>query len=318
LHALSVFPPKPNSFSEEAALAASQQPVEALDELWDAGLLENWGSERYALHQAVADALRAQGKAWAAQKQRREDTDTSLLTKLFGKQESDDLSATASIKLGRGQDASEIGRRGEMIVSLLKKSDRYIYLRRTIQRDRSKFIGLMFLCLAIIVWGISAAFFSLRTSKPDIPVRIQITAIDDSVTGRGTNQFNYVGSGWQQCQPCGDDNGFLYDNSNSWDNTTGDYVTLTFSGVQIKFYGVLDPKHGIGAISLDGRSEAMIDYYSATRLGDQLMWTSPMLPEGTHTFKLRVTGKKNPSSANTHITVDRVDILSSVEATNVS
>src|SRR5260370_6683345 len=39
LHALSVFPPKPNSFSEEAALAASQQPVEALDELWDAGSL---------------------------------------------------------------------------------------------------------------------------------------------------------------------------------------------------------------------------------------------------------------------------------------
>ena len=70
LHALSVFPPKPNSFSEEAALAASQQPVEALDELWDAGLLENWGSERYALHQAIADYARAQGKVSVAQKRR--------------------------------------------------------------------------------------------------------------------------------------------------------------------------------------------------------------------------------------------------------
>jgi transcriptional regulator with XRE-family HTH domain len=43
LCALSVFPAKPNTFSEEAALAVSQQPVEMLDMLWDAGLLESQG-----------------------------------------------------------------------------------------------------------------------------------------------------------------------------------------------------------------------------------------------------------------------------------
>ena len=69
LYALSVFPPKPNSFSEKAALAASEQPVEALDELRNVGLLENWGSERYALPQTVADYIHAQGKVWTAQKQ---------------------------------------------------------------------------------------------------------------------------------------------------------------------------------------------------------------------------------------------------------
>jgi len=41
------------------------------------------------------------------------------------------------------------------------------------------------------------------------------------------------------------------------------------------------------------------------------MWTSPMLPAGTHTFKLRVTGTKgNPSSKDSQMGVDRVDILS--------
>jgi hypothetical protein len=53
LCALTIFPPKPHCFSEEAALAVSQQPREMLDELWNAGLLECWEPGCYSLHQAV-------------------------------------------------------------------------------------------------------------------------------------------------------------------------------------------------------------------------------------------------------------------------
>jgi tetratricopeptide (TPR) repeat protein/transcriptional regulator with XRE-family HTH domain len=59
LRALAVFPPKPNTFSEEAALAVSAMPVDALDELMDAGLLESSGPERYMLHQTIADYARS-------------------------------------------------------------------------------------------------------------------------------------------------------------------------------------------------------------------------------------------------------------------
>ena len=59
LRALAVFPPKPNTFSEEAAVAVSVLPVETLDELMDAGLLESSGPERYTLHQTIADYARA-------------------------------------------------------------------------------------------------------------------------------------------------------------------------------------------------------------------------------------------------------------------
>jgi tetratricopeptide (TPR) repeat protein/transcriptional regulator with XRE-family HTH domain len=52
---LALFAPKPNSFSEEAALAVSGQPVEALDELWDAGILECSNAGRYTMHQTIAD-----------------------------------------------------------------------------------------------------------------------------------------------------------------------------------------------------------------------------------------------------------------------
>lgn len=58
LYALSVFPPKPNSFSEEAALAICNLPVETLDALIDAGLLESSGPGRYTLHHTISDYAR--------------------------------------------------------------------------------------------------------------------------------------------------------------------------------------------------------------------------------------------------------------------
>jgi tetratricopeptide (TPR) repeat protein/transcriptional regulator with XRE-family HTH domain len=58
LRALAVFPPKPNTFAEETAVTVSALPVETLDELTDAGLLESSGPERYTLHQTIADYAR--------------------------------------------------------------------------------------------------------------------------------------------------------------------------------------------------------------------------------------------------------------------
>jgi tetratricopeptide (TPR) repeat protein/transcriptional regulator with XRE-family HTH domain len=56
LYALAVFPPKPNSFSEEAALAVIACDVEYLDLLIDSGLLEFTSSSgRYAIHQTISN-----------------------------------------------------------------------------------------------------------------------------------------------------------------------------------------------------------------------------------------------------------------------
>ena len=60
LRALSLFPPKPNTFSEEAAVAVSGQPAEALDTLCDVGLIESSGPGRYMMHQTITDYARAQ------------------------------------------------------------------------------------------------------------------------------------------------------------------------------------------------------------------------------------------------------------------
>lgn len=140
-----------------------------------------------------------------------------------------------------------------------------------------------------------------------LPTNQTVKTVDDTVSGTGGNQFRYVGSGWSHCTNCGSD---LYNQSNSWDLVTNDYLTISFSGTQIKFYGTQDTGHGIGAVSIDGGAESNIDFYSPTREGDVLLWTSPTLTAGSHVFKLRVTGTKNTNSASTYVVPDRVDIVS--------
>lgn len=65
LHALSVFPSRPNSFSEEAALAVAACTTETLDQINNTGLLEINGSDRYSLHQTIADYARLQLKDYS-------------------------------------------------------------------------------------------------------------------------------------------------------------------------------------------------------------------------------------------------------------
>ncbi len=60
LRMLALFPAKPNSFTEEAALAITAQGSDQLDALSDAGLLESRGPGRYTLHQTIYDYARLQ------------------------------------------------------------------------------------------------------------------------------------------------------------------------------------------------------------------------------------------------------------------
>jgi hypothetical protein len=142
-----------------------------------------------------------------------------------------------------------------------------------------------------------------------------VTTIDDSVAGTGPNQFNYVG-GWKMCTglcttPTASPD--LYMQTNHWDGGhdaggANDSVTLSFTGTQLLFYGVRDTHYGIGMVSIDGGTEVAIDFYGAVRAGNQLLWTSPVLPNAPHVFKLRVTDTKSASSTDSTITVDRVDV----------
>ena len=68
------------------------------------------------------------------------------------------------------------------------------------------------------------------------------------------------------------------------------------------------PNHGIAAVSVDGGAETLVDEYSATRVGDVSVWTSPRLTSGTHTIRVRVTGTKQSAATNDWVTIDRFEI----------
>ena len=239
LYVLSVFPPKPNSFSEEAALAASQQPVEALDELWDVGLLENWGSERYALHQAVADYIRAQGKVWAAQKQRREDDgDDSRLTNLFGEQERNDWSATGPSnqirkegvdrRLGRVSLESSVHEQGESETSRITSSSTRSteaprpWTVRTL-RGKRKLLGLVLsVALALMIYTLMPGVITKLYTSSSLTIFTKnnpkanpgVVANSDPYPPSGTLALddplsnNSRGYGWYETSPASSNGGW--------------------------------------------------------------------------------------------------------------
>ncbi len=61
LRALALFPPKPNSFTEAAALEVAGTSSEALDALVDYGLVESDPNGRYALHRTIAEYAAHEG-----------------------------------------------------------------------------------------------------------------------------------------------------------------------------------------------------------------------------------------------------------------
>ena len=68
------------------------------------------------------------------------------------------------------------------------------------------------------------------------------------------------------------------------------YYSITFEGSVIEIYGLPSRNQGIAAISADGGPETTVDCYvnrNTVAPPIELIYTSPVLPEGTHTIKVR-------------------------------
>lgn len=135
-----------------------------------------------------------------------------------------------------------------------------------------------------------------------------IKVINDSVTGTSNEQFEYVGS-WSS----GSEEG-AHNNDNHWEGDTDGYYQVKFYGTQVKVYGAVAPNHGIAAVSIDGGSETLVDFYQDVRQEVVCVYQSPVLPLGQHTLKVRVTGTKNANSSNVYIPADRVDVYGDTSA----
>jgi hypothetical protein len=133
-----------------------------------------------------------------------------------------------------------------------------------------------------------------------------ITNIDNAIVGTGTNQHNYVGA-WvnNNTTPT------FFNSTMSYSNVTNNTVTLSFVGNKIEWYTEKKNTHGIAAVSIDNGTEVNIDLYAATAGQQLLVYASPALTQGTHTFKIRVTGTKNASSTGLYAIHDFLKVYSS-------
>ena len=130
--------------------------------------------------------------------------------------------------------------------------------------------------------------------------------INDSVTGTGLNQFEYVGSNWQTTA-VGNAIG-AYQNDEHYAFVTGTLAHFRFNGTQVKIYTVKEPAGGNIGYSIDGGGEQVVSNYAASTAGNQLSYTSPVLSSGAHDLVIREVGSHEPAASSNTITVDKAEV----------
>lgn len=83
---------------------------------------------------------------------------------------------------------------------------------------------------------------------------------------------------------------------NTWSGQAGSTMTFTFTGTQFLVKANIDPNHGDMVINVDGKDVARVGTYSATRMTEQIVYSSDKLSHGTHTVKLVATNNANSIS----------------------
>ena len=130
------------------------------------------------------------------------------------------------------------------------------------------------------------------------------TKVDD------TNSAIAYSSGWSTYAGNGG-----YQNTEHYTYTTGATATYTFTGTQARFYGFKGNDLGIVEISVDGVVKTTIDCFNSSMLVNQMLYETSVLTSGSHTLKVRCTGTKNASSANTQVIVDAFEYTNSAPIT---
>lgn len=131
------------------------------------------------------------------------------------------------------------------------------------------------------------------------------SSVDDQSEGTGQGRFDYQGEGWLSCPGCINRTG-LYHSSVTSTTAAGDSVDFRFTGSSVEVYGMRASNQGIATVLVDGVEVGTADFYGRTRIGNQLIWSSPALGAGEHTLTLVATGKGNDSDSGRGISIDRM------------
>lgn len=93
---------------------------------------------------------------------------------------------------------------------------------------------------------------------------------------------------------------------------SGSSVTVNFTGVRLTLIGKKAPNYGIARVSVDGGPPVSVDFYSASTLYKQKVWSTPFLAPGDHSVTITCSGTKRSAARGTNINLDAVDVLGSL------
>lgn len=174
------------------------------------------------------------------------------------------------------------------------------------------------------------------TASPAIDAGMVISPVTDGYVGTAPDEGGYESGGDQWVPGCSftgcvvpndvahsiDDvsstitgswtratHALAYAGTDTYSNTAGSTQTFTFTGTQAQLYGLLSNVGGYGTISVDGGAPVLVDFYMINGMGDSLVYTTPVLADGSHTITVTATGTRSESSY-TYVAVDRITYTS--------
>ena len=100
-----------------------------------------------------------------------------------------------------------------------------------------------------------------------------------------------------------------FNNSMTYSTTAGSRATFTFSGTQAQLYGIRSNVGGYAKVWVDSGEPSLVDFYSYNGVGNNVVWTSPILGAGVHTVTIEATGTGS-ESAYAYVAIDRLSATS--------
>ncbi|MFC9331227.1 ricin-type beta-trefoil lectin domain protein [Kitasatospora sp. NPDC057015] len=91
-------------------------------------------------------------------------------------------------------------------------------------------------------------------------------------------------------------------------NGSGASASFTFAGTEVTYYASQTADNGIASISIDGGTAVDVNLYAPTKTLGLPVYTSPLLSAGSHTVVVSSTGRTDPRSSGTFVSLDAFSV----------
>ena len=104
-----------------------------------------------------------------------------------------------------------------------------------------------------------------------------------------------------------------YKNTESFSNTAGDSMSVTFTGTAVRWIGSQTNNHGLADVYIDGVKQATVD--CSGNADQAVLFSKAGLSSGTHTLKIVVDGTHSSASTDNYVSIDAIDVPTAPQTT---